>query len=76
MAVTGERPRREAERPRGASDLGARVLIAIPAAAYAIFIVVQGGAVFALGIYVLGVVALASCTRSWAACVRPPWPVS
>jgi phosphatidate cytidylyltransferase len=34
------------------------VLIAIPAAVYAIFIVVQGGLVFALGIYVLGVVAL------------------
>jgi phosphatidate cytidylyltransferase len=34
------------------------VLIAIPAAIYAIFIVVQGGLVFALGIYVLGVVAL------------------
>jgi phosphatidate cytidylyltransferase len=49
---------REIERsPRG-SDLGPRVLIAIPAIAYAIFIVVQGGAVFALGIYVLGVIAL------------------
>jgi phosphatidate cytidylyltransferase len=58
VAVSRERPRREAERPGGASDLGARVLIAIPAAAYAIFIVVQGGAVFALGIYVLGAVAL------------------
>ena len=33
-------------------------MIAIPAIAYAIFIVTQGGAVFALGIYVLGVVAL------------------
>jgi phosphatidate cytidylyltransferase len=49
---------REIERsPRG-SDLGPRVLIAIPAIAYAIFIVVQGGAVFAVGIYVLGVIAL------------------
>jgi phosphatidate cytidylyltransferase len=49
---------REIERtPRG-SDLGPRVLIAIPAIVYAIFIVVQGGAVFALGIYVLGVIAL------------------
>jgi phosphatidate cytidylyltransferase len=49
---------REIERsPRG-SDLGPRVLIALPAIAYAIFIVVQGGAVFALGIYVLGVIAL------------------
>jgi len=46
------------ERTRRRSDLAPRVLIAIPAIAYAIFIVVQGGAVFALGIYVLGVIAL------------------
>jgi phosphatidate cytidylyltransferase len=49
---------REAERTPRRSDLGPRVLIAVPAIAYAIFIVVQGGAVFALGIYVLGVIAL------------------
>jgi phosphatidate cytidylyltransferase len=46
------------ERTRRRSDLAPRVLIAIPAIAYAIFIVVQGGAVFAVGIYVLGVIAL------------------
>jgi phosphatidate cytidylyltransferase len=51
MAVTRDRTRR-------GSDLGPRVLIAIPAIAYAIFIVAQGGAVFAVGIYVLGVIAL------------------
>jgi phosphatidate cytidylyltransferase len=51
MAVGREGTRRR-------SDLGSRVLIAIPAAAYAIFIVAEGGAVFALGIYVLGVIAL------------------
>jgi phosphatidate cytidylyltransferase len=51
MAVGREGTRRR-------SDLGPRVLIAIPAAAYAIFIVAEGGAVFALGIYVLGVIAL------------------
>jgi phosphatidate cytidylyltransferase len=50
--------RREVERAPRRSDLGPRVLIAIPAIAYAIFIVVQGGAVFAIGIYVLGVIAL------------------
>jgi phosphatidate cytidylyltransferase len=49
---------REAERSRRGSDLGPRVLIAIPAVAYAIFIVAEGGAVFAVGIYVLGVIAL------------------
>jgi phosphatidate cytidylyltransferase len=46
------------ERTRRRSDVGPRVLIAIPAIAYAVFIVVQGGAVFALGIYVFGVIAL------------------
>jgi phosphatidate cytidylyltransferase len=40
------------------SDLGPRVLIAIPAAIFAIVIVAEGGEVFALGIYALGVVAL------------------
>jgi phosphatidate cytidylyltransferase len=50
--------RREVERAPRRSDLGPRVLIAIPAIVYAIFIVSQGGAVFALGIYVLGVIAL------------------
>jgi phosphatidate cytidylyltransferase len=58
VAVSRERPRRRVERTGGASDLGPRVLIAIPAAAYAIFIVSQGGAIFAIGIYLLGVVAL------------------
>jgi phosphatidate cytidylyltransferase len=46
------------EGTRRRSDLGPRVLIAIPAVAYAIFIVAEGGAVFAVGIYVLGVIAL------------------
>jgi phosphatidate cytidylyltransferase len=58
MVVSPERRRRRVERTEGASDLAPRVLIAIPAIAYAIFIVSQGGAVFAVGIYVLGVVAL------------------
>jgi phosphatidate cytidylyltransferase len=48
----------EVDRSPRRSDLGPRVLIAIPAIAYAVFIVTQGGAVFALGIYVLGVIAL------------------
>jgi phosphatidate cytidylyltransferase len=53
-----ERPRRGARPRRGGSDLAPRVLIAIPAAIFAIFIVAEGGEVFALGIYALGVVAL------------------
>ena len=40
------------------SDLGPRVLAAIPAIAFAIFIVVQGELVFAIGLIVLGIVAL------------------
>jgi phosphatidate cytidylyltransferase len=41
------------------SDLGARILAAIPAIAFAIFIVVQGGTVFAVGVALLGVMACA-----------------
>jgi phosphatidate cytidylyltransferase len=51
-------------RPRGSrpagprSELAGRVLVAIPAALFAIFIVVQGGLIFALGLIALGAVAL------------------
>jgi phosphatidate cytidylyltransferase len=40
------------------SDLGSRLLVAVPAVVFAIFIVANGGLVFALGIIALGVVAL------------------
>ena len=40
------------------SDLRARILVAIPAAAFAIFIVVSGGEVFAGGLILLAVIAL------------------
>ncbi len=53
---TARRPPRRDEPRR--SDLAGRVLVAIPAAAFAIFIVVQGGLIFALGLIVLGIVAL------------------
>jgi phosphatidate cytidylyltransferase len=43
---------------RERSDLGARVLWAIPAIVFAIFIVAQGGLVFALGVMALGVVCM------------------
>ncbi len=49
--------RREPRR-RGGSDLGARLLVALPAIAFAIFIVTQGGEIFALGLLALGVIAL------------------
>ena len=41
------------------SDLGARVLAALPLIAIAIFIVAQGGTIFAIGIIVLGLLAFA-----------------
>ena len=47
------------ERPRSQrSELAGRILVAIPAALFAIFIVVQGGLVFALGLIALGMLAL------------------
>jgi phosphatidate cytidylyltransferase len=54
------RPRRPAEEPpaRKRSDLGSRVLVAIPAVIVAIFLVERGGTVFALGMFILGAVAL------------------
>jgi phosphatidate cytidylyltransferase len=52
MAARQRRPRRER------SDLGARILVALPAIAFAVFIVAEGGLVFAAGLFVLGVVAL------------------
>jgi phosphatidate cytidylyltransferase len=40
------------------SDLVPRIVVALPAIAFAIFIVVQGGLVFALGVIALGIAAL------------------
>jgi phosphatidate cytidylyltransferase len=48
----GGAPRRER------SDLSARILAALPAIAVALFIVIEGGAIFALGLLVLGGVCL------------------
>ena len=45
-------------RRRAGSDLGPRILVAIPAIAFAVFIVLEGGEVFAVGLLVLGVIAL------------------
>jgi phosphatidate cytidylyltransferase len=44
------------EAPR--SDLGARLLAAVPAIAVALFLVIEGGAIFALGLFALGCVCL------------------
>ena len=40
------------------SDLSARVLAAVPAIAVALFLVIEGGAVFAFGLFVLGAVCM------------------
>jgi phosphatidate cytidylyltransferase len=40
------------------SDLGARTLVALPAVAFALFIVIEGGLVFALGLFALGCVCM------------------
>jgi phosphatidate cytidylyltransferase len=40
------------------SDLGARVLAAVPAIALALFLVIEGGVVFALGLFALGAVCM------------------
>jgi phosphatidate cytidylyltransferase len=54
------RPRRSRARDRreGGSDLRARVLAAIPAIAVALFLVIEGGLVFALGMFVLGAICM------------------
>lgn len=60
MSAHGATRARPARRPpeRRRSDLLGRVGVAIPAAAFAIFIVSQGGLVFALGLIALGIAAL------------------
>jgi phosphatidate cytidylyltransferase len=52
------------------SDLGARVLVAIPAIAFAVFIIEQGGLVWALGLLLLAVLALGELYKLMAR-VRP-----
>jgi phosphatidate cytidylyltransferase len=57
-------------RRRGGSDLSLRILAAIPAIAYAIFIIVAGGWIFAAGILLLGLVCLHELFRMYET-VRP-----
>jgi phosphatidate cytidylyltransferase len=66
MSTRRARPRRR----RGGSDLGLRILAAIPAIAYAIFIIAAGGWIFAAGIVVLGLVCLHELFRMYET-VRP-----
>jgi phosphatidate cytidylyltransferase len=65
------RRRRSRRRPRrGGSDLPARVAVALPAIAFAIFIVASGGWVFAAGAFLLGIVCLHELFRMFEA-LRP-----
>lgn len=57
-------------RRRGGSDLGRRIAVAIPAIAYAIFIIVAGGWVFAGGVLLMGWICLHELFRMYES-VRP-----
>jgi phosphatidate cytidylyltransferase len=60
------RPRQRRSRRRGGGgDLGRRILVAVPAIAYAITIIALGGWVFAAGILVLGVICLHELFRMY-----------
>jgi phosphatidate cytidylyltransferase len=50
----GARASGSGERRSGGSDLGARALVALPLIALALFLVISGGAIFAVGVFVLG----------------------
>ncbi len=52
------------------SDLMARIVVAVPAIAFAVFIVASGGWIFAAGVAVLGLVALHELFEMYAR-VRP-----
>jgi phosphatidate cytidylyltransferase len=62
--------RRRPRRRRGGSDLGLRIIAAIPAVAFAIFIIYMGGWVFAAGAVLLGLVCLHELFRMYDT-VRP-----
>jgi phosphatidate cytidylyltransferase len=58
MAGPPRRRAQRAERANTRSDLTQRIIVAIPAVAYAIFIVGEGGLVFTVGVIPLGIVCL------------------
>ena len=62
--------RRGRRRRRGTSDLGLRIIAAVPAIAFAIFIIGMGGWVFAAGALLLGFVCLHELFRMYEG-VRP-----
>ncbi len=60
------RPSSRRRRPRhGVSDLASRLIVAVPAIAFAIFIVASGGWIFTAGVLVLGLVCLHELFRMY-----------
>lgn len=55
---TGDAGEQHGDAVRQRSDLGARLLAAVPAIAFALFIVIEGGPIFALGLFLLGCICL------------------
>jgi phosphatidate cytidylyltransferase len=66
MAASSRRRAQRSRRRNSASDLGARVWVAIPAILFAIAIVAAGGPVFAAGVVVLGFICLHELFRMYA----------
>jgi phosphatidate cytidylyltransferase len=63
-------PHARRRRPPARSDLLRRILVAVPAVAYAIFIIVAGGWIFAVGVLALGLVCMHELFRMYDA-LRP-----
>ena len=70
MASASRRRAQRSRRRNSASELGARVWVAIPAVAFAIAIVAAGGHVFAAGVVLLGLICLHELFRMYEA-LRP-----
>jgi phosphatidate cytidylyltransferase len=70
MATSSRRRAERTRRRNSASDLGARIWVALPAVAYGIFIVAAGGLVFAAGAVLLGLICLHELFRMYEA-LRP-----
>jgi len=70
MTTSARRRAQRSRRRNSASDLSARIWVAVPAIAYAIFIVAAGGAVFAAGVVLLGLICLHELFRMYEA-LRP-----
>jgi phosphatidate cytidylyltransferase len=69
MTTTRRRPPQRRRRG-GGSDLGRRILVAIPAIAYAIFIIASGGWIFAVGVLLMCLICLHELFRMYEA-LRP-----